>query len=95
MAVTSISNLKNHRFLEEFNLIPQKTNKITKELKRQLDTEQKQFQKDLENYYSWINQSHILLEVMLHTVNMKWKSYKKRSNFNKIMISIFFKKWSI
>ena len=87
--------MKNQQSWEEFNLIPQNTTKITMEMKRQLDIEQQQFQKELAIYYGWINQSRILLEILLYTVNMKRKSYQKRSNFNKICNFIFFNRWSI
>jgi hypothetical protein len=64
-------------------------------MKKQLDIEQKQFQKELVTYYGWINQSRILLEIMLRTINIKWKSYMNRSNFNKNTIFMNFNRWSI
>ena len=78
-----------------FDLIRQNADKITKEMIRQLEIEQIQFQKDLATYYGWVNQSQILLEVILHEVNKKWQIWKKKPVFAKISYFVCFNRWPI
>lgn len=78
-----------------FDLIRQNADKITKEMIRQLEIEQRQFQKDLATYYGWVNQSQILLGVILHEINKKWQSWKKTPHFDKISYFLCFNRWSI
>ena len=76
-------------------MIRQNADKITKEVIRQLEIEQRQFQKDLATYYGWVNQSQILLGVILHEIDKKGQSWKNRPYFGKIFNFICFNRWSI
>lgn len=58
-----------------------------------LEVEQRLIQKELANYYSWINQSRILLEVMLQEIKERLKKYKAILGQHKTF-SIF-KGWTI
>ena len=71
-------------------MIPQNTTKITKEMRMQLEIEQKQIEKELVTYYDWINQSHILFKIMLHKINMKWKNYSEKIKFKQNRNFYFF-----
>ena len=76
-------------------MIRQNADKITKEMIRQLEIEQRQFQKDLTTYFGWINQSQILLGVILHEIHKKWQSWKNMPYFSKIFNFICFNRWSL
>lgn len=54
----------------------------------QLQVEQRLIQKELANYYSWINQSKILLEVMLQLMKKKWEKIKRNLKFYQLKISL-------
>ena len=76
-------------------MIPQNTTFITKEMIEQLEVEQRLIQKELVNYYSWINQSRILLEVMLQPIKKKLKKINRGLKLDQLKISLIFKRWTI
>ena len=76
-------------------MIPQNTTFITKEMIEQLEVEQRLIQKELINYYSWINQSRILLEVMLQPIKKKLKKINRGLDFDQLKMSLIFKRWTI
>jgi hypothetical protein len=91
----SISNLKNHRYWEVINLIPQNTTFISKEMIKQLEIEQELIQKKFEIYNGLICQSRILFKELLHNIIKKWKKFKKDSIYNKIISLLIFNRWII
>ena len=61
----------------------------------QLEVEQRLIQKELANYYSWINQSRILLDVMLQPIKEKLKKVNRGLELDQLKISLIFKRWTI
>ena len=61
----------------------------------QFEEEQRLIQKELLNYYSWINQSRILLEVMFQVIKKKLKKITRDLRFDQLKISLIFKRWTI
>ena len=72
-------------------MIPEHTTIITKEMIRRLEIEQRELQKELEIYNSWIYQ--ILFYFVKLVDNIKWKLQKfKNPTNNKITSSVIFER---
>lgn len=61
----------------------------------QLEEEQRLIQKELVNYYSWINQGRISLEVAFQVIKEKLKKSRGSFGFDKFKFSLIFKRWTI